>query len=91
VERGRRKVDQERCRHRSIPLPALRAARRSIAASQRQLAEMAGVSANTVRLLEGGRRGAYPGTVRKLASALGVTPVELVRGPHPGPGEHAGR
>jgi transcriptional regulator with XRE-family HTH domain len=87
VEQGRRKVEQEGCRHRSIPLPALRAARRSMALSQRQLAEMAGVSANTVRLLEGGRRGAYPSTLRKLASALGVTPADLIRGPHPGGGE----
>jgi transcriptional regulator with XRE-family HTH domain len=91
VERGRRKVDQERCRHRSILLPALRAARRSMALSQRQLAEMAGVSANTVHLLEGGRRGCYPGTLRKLASALGVAPAELVRESRPGPGEHASR
>jgi transcriptional regulator with XRE-family HTH domain len=82
VERGRRKVEQERCRYRSIPLPALREVRRSMALSQRQLAEMAGVSANTVRLLETGRRGAYPNTLRKLASALAVAPVELTREHH---------
>src|SRR5215213_6102979 len=51
VEEDRRKVGPERCQSRSIPLPALRAIRRSMALSQKQLAELAGVSANTVRLL----------------------------------------
>lgn len=83
MERDRPKEDQERCRNRSIPLPALRALRQSVALSQRQLAERAGVSANTVRLLEGGRRGAYPGTLRKLASALRVAPADLTREPRP--------
>ena len=80
------KEDWEQCYPRSIPLPALRAARRSMALSQRRLAEMAGVSANTVRLLESGRRGAYPGTVQKLASALGMEPAELTLGRRPGLG-----
>lgn len=40
----------------------------------------AGVSANTVRMPENGRRGSYPTTARKLADALGVAPAELVRG-----------
>jgi hypothetical protein len=31
-----------------------------------------------VRLLENGRRGSYPTTVQKLASALGVSPAHLV-------------
>lgn len=39
---------------------------------------MAEVSSGTVYRLENGLRGAYPGTVRKLASALGVTPGELI-------------
>jgi len=54
-----------------------------MALSQRQLAERAGVSANTVRLLENGRRGSYPATVRKLAGALCVAPAELMREPLP--------
>jgi len=54
-----------------------------MALSQRQLAELAGVSANTVRLLEAGRRGSYPATARKLACALGVAPEELTQGHRP--------
>jgi transcriptional regulator with XRE-family HTH domain len=83
VEQDRRKVDRETCQHRSIPLPALRAVRQSMALTQRQLAELAGISATTVGLLETKERGAYPATVRKLAAALGVPPAELVRGHHP--------
>ncbi len=79
MEQDRRKVDPEQCQARSIPLPTLREMRRRMALSQRQLAELAGVSANTVYLLETNRRGAYPGTVRKLASALGIASVDLVR------------
>ena len=80
----RRKEDQEKCTNRSTPLPSLRGLRQSRGLTQRELAHLAGVSANTVRLLEGGRRGSYPVTVRKLATALGVTPSELVRGPRQG-------
>jgi transcriptional regulator with XRE-family HTH domain len=82
---------KQQCQHRSIPLPNLRAVRRSRALSQRQLAELAGVSANTVRSLESGRRGAYPVTVRRLASALEVSPVDLVREPRPGREELEGK
>ena len=82
MEQDRWKEDQKRCQHRSIPLPALRAVRWRTALSQRRLAELAGVFANTVRLLESGRRGAYPNTLRKLASALGVAPAELTREHH---------
>lgn len=83
MERDRRKEEREQCRPRGIPLPALRAVRQVRALSQRELAELAGVSTNTVRLLENHRRGAYPGTVRKLAAALEVSPAELVREDHP--------
>lgn len=83
MERSGRKEDQEGCRDRSIPLPALRGARRDAALSQRQLAERAGVSSNTVRLIETGSRGCYPTTLRKLASALGVRPAALARGRRP--------
>ena len=83
MERDRRKEDREQCRPRSIPLPRLRDVRRHLALSQRELAELAEVSNNTVRLLENGRRGAYPGTVRKLAAALEVSPAELVQGDRP--------
>jgi transcriptional regulator with XRE-family HTH domain len=84
VERDRRKEDgKQQWERRSIPLPGLRAARRRAALSQRRLAELAGVSANTVRLLEGGQRGSYPVTARKLARALGVAPAELMQGHRP--------
>ena len=64
--------------NRSIPLPRLRELRRSRGLSQKELGELAGVASGTVYRLENGLRGAYPGTVRKLAGALGVTPEELV-------------
>jgi transcriptional regulator with XRE-family HTH domain len=74
------KEDQENCQNRSIPLPILRELRQSRGLSQRELGQRAKVSAGTVYRLENGLRGAYPVTVTKLASALGVSVVELVRG-----------
>ena len=70
--------DQERHRNRSIPLPHLRELRRSRGLSQKEMGEIAGVSSGTVYRLENGLRGAYPGTLRKLAMALGVTPEDLL-------------
>lgn len=70
--------NQDRYRNRSVPLPHLRELRQERGLSQRELGEVAGVSSGTVYRLENGLRGAYPGTVRKLAVALGVTPGELV-------------
>jgi transcriptional regulator with XRE-family HTH domain len=78
VEQDRRKVCPEQSQARSIPLPALRAVRRSKALSQQQLAKRAGISSTTVRLVETNQRGAYPSTMRKLAAALKVPPVDLV-------------
>ena len=72
------KEDQERYPNRSIPLPRLRELRRSRGLSQKELGELAKVASGTVYRLENGLRGAYPGTVRKLANALGVTPEDLV-------------
>jgi transcriptional regulator with XRE-family HTH domain len=80
MNQARRKEERARCPNRSIPLPALRALRRSRGLSQEDLSELAGVSAGTVYRLENELRGAYPVTVRKLASALDVSPAELVRG-----------
>jgi transcriptional regulator with XRE-family HTH domain len=74
------KEDREKCLNRSIPLSSLRAVRRRTGLSQRDLGRLAGVSPGTVYRLENGLRGAYPGTVRKLAAALDVSPAELVRG-----------
>jgi len=43
----------------------------------RELAAAAGVSTNTVSRLERGEDG-YPSTIRKLAKALGVKPMDLM-------------
>jgi DNA-binding XRE family transcriptional regulator len=65
---------------RSTPLPALATHRRQQGLTQRQLGTLAGVAHTTVQQLESLRRGAYPQTVRKLAIALGVEPMDLVSG-----------
>jgi len=63
---------------RSIPLPALAAHRHRRGLTQRQLGELAGVAHTTVQRLESLRRGAYPQTLRKLATALSVEPKDLL-------------
>jgi transcriptional regulator with XRE-family HTH domain len=65
-------------RSRSTPLAALAAHRRRRGLTQRQLGELAGVAHTTVQRLESLQRGAYPQTLRKIASALGVAPEELL-------------
>jgi transcriptional regulator with XRE-family HTH domain len=65
-------------RSRSTPLPALAAHRRRRGLTQRQLGELAGVAHTTVQQLETLRRGAYPQTLRKLATALRVAPEVLL-------------
>ena len=65
-------------RSRSILLPGLAAHRRRLGLTQRQLGELAGVAHTTVQQLESLRRGAYPQTLRKLASALSVEPKDLL-------------
>lgn len=44
-----------------------------------ELEERSGVSYNTIWRLENGRGGAQPRTLRKLATALGVEPEELIK------------
>jgi transcriptional regulator with XRE-family HTH domain len=63
---------------RSTPLPALAKHRRRRGLTQRQLGELAGVAHTTVQRLESLSRGAYPQTLRKLASALKVEPKDLL-------------
>ena len=63
---------------RSIPLPALGAHRRKRGLTQRQLGELAGVAHTTVQQLESVKRGAYPQTLQKLATALRVEPKDLL-------------
>jgi transcriptional regulator with XRE-family HTH domain len=65
---------------RSTPLPGLTMHRRRHGLTQRQLGELAGVAHTTVQRLESMSRGAYPQTMRKLATALGVAPEELLQG-----------
>ena len=65
---------------RSTLLPGLAPHRRQQGLTQRQLGKLAGVAHTTVQQLESLRRGAYPQTIRRLAIALGVEPMELVGG-----------
>jgi transcriptional regulator with XRE-family HTH domain len=70
-------------RSRSTLLPGLAAHRRRRGLTQRQLGELAGVAHTTVQQLESLRRGAYPQTMQKLATALGIVPKELLHGEKP--------
>jgi transcriptional regulator with XRE-family HTH domain len=67
-------------RSRSTLLPGLAAHRRRRGLTQRQLGEISGVAYTTVQRLESLKRGAYPQTLRKLATALGVASEELLHG-----------
>ena len=67
-------------RKRGISLPYLRELRQSRGLSQKELGELARVSSGTVYRVENGLRGAYPGTLRKLATALRVAPEVLLYG-----------
>jgi transcriptional regulator with XRE-family HTH domain len=67
-------------RSRSIPLSALAGHRRRRGLTQRQLGKLACVAHSTVQQLESLSRGAYPQTMQKLATALGVAPEELLHG-----------
>ena len=63
---------------RSTLLPALATHRRQRGLTQRQLGELAGVAHSTVQQLESLKRGAYPQTMQKLATALRVEPKDLL-------------
>jgi transcriptional regulator with XRE-family HTH domain len=65
-------------RSRSTPLPGLATHRRQRGLTQRQLGELAGVAHTTVQQLESLKRGAYPQTLQKLATALKVEPKDLI-------------
>jgi transcriptional regulator with XRE-family HTH domain len=65
-------------RSRSTVLRGLSAHRRKRGLTQRQLGELAGVAHTTVQQLESLKRGAYPQTLRKLATALKVEPKDLL-------------
>ena len=63
-------MSQDRYCNRSINLPYLRPLRQRRGLSQKELGELARISPGTVYRVENGLRGAYPGTVLKLATAL---------------------
>jgi transcriptional regulator with XRE-family HTH domain len=65
-------------RPRSILVPGLAALRRRRGLTQRQLGELASVAHTTVQRLESLKRGAYPQTLQKLATALKVEPKDLL-------------
>jgi transcriptional regulator with XRE-family HTH domain len=57
----------------------LKAARQRAMVSQEELHRMSGVGRATISNLETGERTAQPRTVRRLAKALGVEPIELLK------------
>jgi transcriptional regulator with XRE-family HTH domain len=65
-------------RSRSTTLPALAMHRRRRGLTQRQLGQLAGVAHTTVQQVESLKRGAYPQTMQKLATALRVEPKDLL-------------
>jgi transcriptional regulator with XRE-family HTH domain len=65
-----------------VDVTKLKALREERVLSQRDLASMAGLTQMTVWRIENGYRDARPGTIRKLARALGVEPKELVKEDH---------
>lgn len=83
MTKAKREEELAKWSNRSTPLLNLRIHRQSKGLSQRELGSRAGVSSGTVYRLENGLRGGYPRTLRKLASALGVSPEDLVRGDRP--------
>ena len=58
----------------------LRELRERRALSLRDLSKLSGVNYNSIWRIETGRTGAKPRTVRRLATALGVEPHELLKG-----------
>jgi transcriptional regulator with XRE-family HTH domain len=60
--------------------PRLRRLRRERALSQRELSSRMGIAFDTISRLETGKQRAQPRTIRKLADALGVEPIELMKG-----------
>jgi DNA-binding Xre family transcriptional regulator len=63
--------------HRGVYLPGLWYCRVARSLSQRELAELVGMSQTSIQQLEAEVRGAYPSTIRKLSQALNVGPTDL--------------
>jgi transcriptional regulator with XRE-family HTH domain len=68
-----------RLRYMEVDVTKMKTLREEKVLSQRELARMAGLTQMTVWRIENGYRDARPGTIRKLAVALGVEPKELVK------------
>lgn len=64
-----------------VPAPRLAAVRKRAGLSQRALAELAGVSEQTISRLECGANARFT-TITLLAHALYVPPARLLRRPH---------
>ncbi len=58
----------------------LKRLRQEQALSLRDLARRSGVAYDTINRLELGKQDAQPRTIRRLANALNVEPVELMKG-----------
>ena len=59
----------------------LREWRLSRALSQEELSSLAGIERATLARLEQGKQAPRPGTVRKIAKALEINPIDLFRDP----------
>lgn len=70
---------------RGTPLPRLRETRLTYPMTQEEVAAASGVSISAIVRLEKGDMPAEPATIRKLATALGVTPRDLMAAPSPPP------
>jgi transcriptional regulator with XRE-family HTH domain len=57
----------------------LRRIRKERLLTQVELSKMTGVAQDSISSLETGKREAYPGTIKKLAEALGVEPRKLLK------------
>ena len=58
-------------------MPTLADLRKAKVLSLQELADVAGVSKTTVRLIEQGKRSPHPATRRALGAALGVDPASV--------------
>jgi transcriptional regulator with XRE-family HTH domain len=57
----------------------LRRIRKERLITQVELSRMTGVAQDSISALETGKREAHPGTIKKLAKAVGVEPTELIK------------
>jgi transcriptional regulator with XRE-family HTH domain len=57
----------------------LRRTRKERLLTQVELSRMTGVAQDSISSLETGKREAHPGTIKKLAEALGVEPRKLLK------------